>query len=80
MLKPASDLIGQPFRVVLESTRPCQFLQRLLGREFREELFLGILVGQFIELKSAAINDLVCSGKRFRIAGKQPMHFIRFLR
>ena len=70
------DPLRDAFGVAACGTLPGQSLERLLWREGRVLLLVGILVAQVAKVEAAAFGDLQRARDRVRVAGEQAGHFL----
>src|SRR3546814_5630643 len=71
VLERCPNTVRHAFGIAFGGALPCQFGQRLLGRERRVVALLRILIGQLIQRETAALDDLKGSGERFGIRSEE---------
>ena len=77
VLEGLSHRVGHPLGIALGCPLPSKPLQRLLRRQAGDRGFVGILIGQLVQRKPAALCDLDRAGERLGMAAEQPRHLIR---
>lgn len=79
MMQRLFDLLRQTIRITPRRRFPDELFQRLLRRQPRQAALFRILIDQLLQRKGATLRDFEAAGQCFRVAGKQPVHFLRRL-